>query len=115
MSIKHAIEAMGKATPGPWFVMPEGFGDRTRSPTVYATDDELRYVAKCDDYANIVPTDNLANATLIAAAPDMAAWIQRALPHLKEWRECIIWTIPEYDREVVGLDVLIKEATDDHV
>lgn len=68
---------MSAHTPGPWFVMEQGFTTKPgpwRAPTVYATDDELRYIAvcACADFANGVnATDNLANARLIAAAPDL--------------------------------------------
>lgn len=58
-------------TPGPWHVMEDGFGKVHSHPTVYATDDELRYIATCADYATIEKTNNLANARLIAAAPEM--------------------------------------------
>ena len=63
MSTKH--------TPGPWHIKENGFVTQRRCPTVYATDDELRYIAFCSDSLNIVPTDNLANARLIAASPDL--------------------------------------------
>ena len=55
--------------------MPEGFAKKGLwcAPTVYATDDELRYVAvcACADFMNETPTDNLANARLIASAPEL--------------------------------------------
>jgi hypothetical protein len=67
---------MNKHTQGPWVVMPKGFAKSGlwQAPTVYATDDELRYVAvcACADFANGANvTDNLANAHLISAAPDL--------------------------------------------
>lgn len=69
-----------KSTPGPWHVMIGGFTKRRRPDiaTVYATDSDLRYIAKCDDVAisGDVPTDNIANARLIAAAPEMLAMLK---------------------------------------
>lgn len=58
-------------TPGPWRLAERGLG-RREIPTVYATDTDLRYVAFCDDRITFgEPTNNLANARLIAAAPDL--------------------------------------------
>ena len=56
--------------------MPQGFSSKGlwSAPTVYAADAELRYVAvcACADGMNFVSaTDNLANARLIAAAPEL--------------------------------------------
>ena len=67
---------VGRHTPGPWHVAESGFSRRGlwSAPTVYATDDELRYVAVCacaDELNFHRATDNLANARLIAAAPDL--------------------------------------------
>lgn len=66
----------GKYTAGPWHVALHGFSRKGSNapPVVYATDDELRYIAvcACNDYPNFdVATDNAANARLIAAAPDL--------------------------------------------
>lgn len=65
-----------KHTAGPWFVMEGGFARQGlwSAPTVYAADDELRYVAvcACADQMNIhSATDNLANAYLISATPQL--------------------------------------------
>lgn len=64
---------MSGHTPGPWHVSEKGFIAGESAPTVYATDDELRYVAFCNDRWNEKgrETDNLANARLIAAAPEL--------------------------------------------
>lgn len=40
---------------------------------VYATDNELRYIAWCSDCYNTTPTNNEANARFIAAAPAITA------------------------------------------
>lgn len=58
-------------TPGPWYVMKGGFGERPDHSTVYATGDELNFIATCADFATIKPVNNLANARLIATAPEM--------------------------------------------
>jgi hypothetical protein len=67
-------------TQGPWHVMEDGFEKSGRGyPSVYATDDELRYIAKCADFCNINSTDNLANACLISAATDLLEACKKAL------------------------------------
>jgi hypothetical protein len=62
-------------TPGPWHVMVGTFGKRhdPKSTTVYATHEDLIYVARCDGSQMMFhrEIDALANARLIAAAPDM--------------------------------------------
>ena len=56
-------------TKEPWDVLEQGFGVKNEGyPTVYATDEELRYIAKCADTFNIYePTDNIANARRIVS------------------------------------------------
>jgi hypothetical protein len=56
------------ATPGPWHNSADDFSLRRKYPTVYATGDELRYIATCANFVNRIPTDNSANAAFIAAA-----------------------------------------------
>lgn len=71
------------ATQGPWHVNEDGFG-KHGVPTVYATDEELRYIAKCHDlpaHETHAPTDDRANARFIAAArtavPQLIAEVRR--------------------------------------
>jgi hypothetical protein len=73
----------------PWHVIETGFSRRGDGPpTVYAADDELRYIAVCDDKWNITLTDNLANAKFIAhAREDMP----RLLAHIQEQAQEIEW------------------------
>lgn len=85
------LEALANAaTQGPWHVSEEGFG-RRGVPTVYATDDELRYIAKCRDlpaHIDHPPTDDAANARFIAAArdavPQLIAEVRRLRAATKE-------------------------------
>ena len=75
---------MSKHTSGPWHVSKTGFSRKQPCPTVYAADDELRYIAFCDDGLNFGnATDNLANAHLIAAAPDLYEACLQALTHIE--------------------------------
>lgn len=61
-------------TKEPWHVMQEGFGNKGHYPTVYATDDELRYICTCHDFCNFnTPTDNIANAKRIIACVNYCA------------------------------------------
>jgi hypothetical protein len=94
-----------KHTPGPWHVANEGFARKGlwSAPTVYATDDDLRYVAVCacaDELNFHSATDNLANAHLIAAAPDMLAALRVA-------RDCVI---ESFDYAEDADDLLMAEA-----
>jgi hypothetical protein len=53
------------------------------------------------------------NAALIAAAPDMAAWIEKALPWLEAYAETMRDSLQDWDRNnVARLDALIQEATE---
>jgi hypothetical protein len=68
-----------KHTPGPWNIFRREQG---RGYAVYATDDELRYVAICQDlpaHDDHQPTNDKANAQLIAASPRMLAFIETFL------------------------------------
>jgi hypothetical protein len=69
---------MTKHTEEPWMVMQKGFSSKGlwSAPTVYAADDELRYLAvcACADHMNFhSATDNLANAKRIAACVNACA------------------------------------------
>lgn len=71
------------ATPAPWHASEEGFS-RPRTPTVYATDEELRFIARCRDLPAHVEheaTDDEANMRLIAtmrnAMPDLLRELQQ--------------------------------------
>lgn len=85
------LEALANAaTQGPWHVHEEGFG-RLGRPTVYATDEELRYIANCRDlptHEDHAPTDDRANARFIAAArtavPALIAEVRRLRAAAKE-------------------------------
>jgi hypothetical protein len=74
-------------TPGPWFVSEKGFSRSGlwSAPTVYAADDDLRYIAVCacaDELNFHSATDNLANARLIAAAPELLAALRECADRL---------------------------------
>lgn len=76
---------MSAHTPGPWFVSERGFSRRNPAPTVYAVDTDLRYIAYCNDFLNFgEPTDNLANARLIAAAPELLAALEQAVTSMQD-------------------------------
>lgn len=89
--IKAAIEALDRATPGPWAVHP-----------VKATVDGFDTGEPLPVCAMLWPTDKRteeqteANADLCAAAPQMAALIKRMVPYLQEYWQSI----------AQGLDVL---------
>lgn len=106
--LRQALEA---ATPGPWHMMPmQGPRKQTNFARVYATDDDLRYIADCRDFMCFHEiTDNEANARLIALAPALAAEVlqlREALqPFAKEagaWedsaeQEQLVEPFPGYD------------------
>lgn len=76
-------------TPGPWYVMEEGFRKNAKIPTVYSPGDELRFICECRDSLNIIPTDNLANARLIAAAPRLLAERDELRAEVERLREAL--------------------------
>jgi hypothetical protein len=85
--LQEIKERLEKATPGPWFVSEDGFSRKgEKTPTVYAADNELRYIAKCNDGLNINPTPNLSNAEFIAHAPED---IRRLLEEVERLKEAI--------------------------
>lgn len=99
-------------TPGAWHINERGFGERNDHMTVYATDDELRYVARCEDYANIKPTDNGANARIISVSPDM---LKAHIEDINIMRSTIDY-LPTRKQKIIRSRIrakieLIKEAT----
>lgn len=62
----------GEHTQEPWHLSKDGFASKGpwKAPTIYSTDEELRYVAVCacaDEFNIRVATNNLANAERIVA------------------------------------------------
>ncbi len=90
------LEALANAaTQGPWHLNEEGFG-KHGVPTIYATDEELRYIAKCRDlpaHENHAPTDDRANARFIATArtaiPQLITEIRRLRAELAQQQPAI--------------------------
>ena len=82
-----AGKEVGGFTEGPWHVLEaETKGRSRRVFTVFATGDELKYIAYCDDGLYFYkPTDNRANANLIAAAPDLLEALELAMQWIKAW------------------------------
>lgn len=77
-----------KYTKGPWFLMESGFSIKDPVPTVYTTNDDLEIICKVYKDGNMFYNvqDNIANAKLIAAAPELLEACVKALGiinHLK--------------------------------
>jgi hypothetical protein len=102
--IKQALDAMDKAAPGPWQWIE--YGDDLEGSYMADRDREDLYAG---GYARREATEMVA-----IAAPDMAAWIKKALPYMMFARACVgaglISTNKAYDEK--ELDALIKEATE---
>lgn len=73
-------------TAGPWHVLEGEYRKNGRKfPVVFAAGEELKYIAYCDDQLYFYePTNNLANARLIAAAPELLAAAMYAVDQLAE-------------------------------
>jgi PAS domain-containing protein len=71
------------ATAGPWHLNKEGLGNGYDSPTVYATDTDLRYIAVCRDYLTTTPTPNEANASFISHARADIPWLVEQVESLR--------------------------------
>jgi len=122
--IAEIREALEKATPGPWFLSENGFSRKRNCPTVYAIDEELRYIAFCDDRFNFTEeTPNLFNAHLIANAPEWLRFLLNELELVNRERDKLIeglrklaktnaenikeireWKAKQNDPEVIDLD-----------
>jgi len=94
---------MSEHTPTPWHVMPQGFS-RQNTPTVYAADSELRYIAVCNDQLNIIPTNNLANAEFIVRACNsfdgLLAACKRQVANIEKWLETGVPAWPEESESI---------------
>lgn len=73
---------MSKHTPGPWGVPDQGRGVVSKGSTTGGWEG-LIATADCGDYARS-RDEGLANARLIAAAPELLEACQRLLAHLEE-------------------------------
>lgn len=71
-----ALDSTALHSQEPWFVAETGLGNKAQAPTIYAPGDELRYIATCNDFLNITPTNNLANARRIVACVNACAGMQ---------------------------------------
>lgn len=102
-------------TNGPWHAIEGNPRSRgmLRYPTVYATDNDLRYICHCADTFNFHEvTDNLANARLIAAAPCLLEALTRLLDRytgLVNCGDCGFWD-PETEDEVIAARAAISKA-----
>ena len=111
-TLSDALAAMDKATPGPW--------EMRRDDCHYGTMTEI--------YSGdvIIAESNYDGDTpMIAAAPDMAAWIEKALPWVEiraerlrtllilaraEKDEAYAELIADASEELAALDALLAEA-----
>jgi hypothetical protein len=113
----RVLELSEKATEGPWHVNPDGFESKWKYPTVYATDDELRYITDCRDFLNFdVATPNLANAELIAEYRTAAPELARACQQLEQENATLREQLAEYEAEEAAhiasdpAEVLLRES-----
>lgn len=76
-------------TPGPWHVIgAEKRKGGRKVPTVIATGEELKFIAYCDDQLFFYqPTDNAANARLIAASPTLLEALIQAAEEIEDLRK----------------------------
>ena len=83
------VRLLEKATPGPWHYSEKGFSTKP-TPMVYATGQDLNYIAMCRDFGNEGPTLNEENAQAIAAAVNFlrthSAEIAGALRYAERYR-----------------------------
>lgn len=112
MKITDILDIADKRTKGLWFCMKDGFSRKQKVPTVYMGDDELRYIAFCDDFMNIKPTNNEANAEYISIAPEMESKLRSIVDMLPEIKTSIRWLINTYEKQgspvIVEKDLLTK-------
>lgn len=86
------VRLLEKATPGPWHYSEKGFSTKP-TPMVYATGQDLNYIAMCRDFGNEGPTLNEENAQAIAAAINFlranSDEIAVALRDAERWRKLV--------------------------
>jgi len=137
-ALSDALAAMDKATKGPW-VIDYGYSDwgmpKTNLILNSAGDLEkpIAEIPSVTPYCMGASQKDIdtsrkawANTRIIAAAPDMAAWIEKALPYIGEIRDSTEDTINMYDPEFMSeesleafmdelkkLDALLAEAKGD--
>jgi hypothetical protein len=102
-------------TEEPWMVNEKGFSTKGlwSAPTVYAADDELRYVAvcACADHMNFhSATDNLANAKRIAACVNACAGISTDTLEKLEVKPSLTSMVEEYRQQRDELLDALKDA-----
>lgn len=119
--LSEALEAMDKATPGPWW------GDDEAPDFIWAKrDGEIFHVADARGWGTLQTDgqkgcDELsANIALLTAAPDALAWIKEALPYITEYRDALATNLENCDfgpreegaarKELAHLDALIARA-----
>ena len=103
--LSDALAAMDKATPGQW--IPElclrgGYVIDNNLPEAAG---KVRNIAEVSWHTN-----NKANATIIAAAPDALAWIKEALPWLEQHSDDLQSVIDTWrpGRSLEARDAFIK-------
>ena len=108
-TLSDALAAMDKATPGEWVARIS----TTETPEVYIKNAEI--LAGDNGCVRIVATLNskerlMDNAILLAAAPDMAAWIEKALPLFEDAKIAIDAAYGKGSKLVDVIDALLAEA-----
>lgn len=111
--IIESVEALDKATKGPWTTKETKYG--------YADilGNELFYSGITGKDTNVTVArvySRRANGEVITAVPDALAWIKEALPWLEAYAETMRDSREEWDRNnAARLDALIARAKSEEV
>jgi len=119
-TLSDALAAMDKATTGPWIAKLCLGGSYVIDNTLPENKGLVRNIAEVSGHLS-----TSKDAALIAAAPDMAAWIKKALPWVEiraerlrtllilaraEKDEAYVELIADASEELAALDALLAEA-----
>lgn len=76
-----------KHTPGPWHATANGGDDYDARPLMVCGGRDAELIADCRTHDWIGDDEKVANAKLIATAPDLLARLEQALACFEKWHE----------------------------
>lgn len=109
--LSDALKMMDKATPGPWEI-GKNHRDTVIADSKYSCTERQSGHDDIEYYGGLCVAESILpeNREVIAAAPDMAAWIKKALPLLSDARCGIDNAFGEGSKISASISALVAEA-----